>query len=157
MSKQENPTCRKNQYQKIGYDVKLSIVAEITNGQISINHAAHKYQISRASISYWMKKLSSFEQTRKAVSLKDEIKKLKEEIERLEFIKDFQQDIIAGLEVETGLELAKKSLPEPLMKEIEAKKKDLSKRNGSTSASGSQSKPSTNEQKPKKSGPKKRK
>jgi|SRR6476661_8975181 len=157
MSKQENPTCRKKQYQKIGYDLKLSIIAEITNGQISINHAAHKYQISRASISYWMKKLSSFEQTTKAVSLKDEIKKLKEEIERLEFIKDFQQDIIAGLEVETGLELAKKSLPEPLMKEIEAKKKDLSKRNGSTSASGSQNKPSTNEQKPKKSGPKKRK
>ena len=157
MSKQENPSCRKKQYQKIGYDLKLSIIAEITNGQISINHAAHKYQISRASISYWMKKLSSFEQTTKAVSLKDEIKKLKEEIERLEFIKDFQQDIIAGLEVETGLELAKKSLPEPLMKEIEAKKKDLSKRNGSTSASGSQNKPSTNEQKPKKSGPKKRK
>jgi len=144
MSKQENPTCRKKQYQKIGYDLKLSIIAEITNGQISINHAAHKYQISRGSISYWMKKMSSFEQTRKAVSLKDEIKKLKEEIQRLEFIKDFQQDIIAGLEVETGLELAKKSLPEPLMKEIEAKKKDLSKRNGSTSASGSQNRPSTN-------------
>ena len=156
MSKQENSTCRKKQYQKIGYDLKLSIIAEITNGQISLNHAAHKYQISRASISYWIKKLSSFEQTKKAVGLKDEIKRLKEEIERLEFIKDFQQDIIAGLEVEAGLELAKKSLPEPLMKEIEAKKKDLSKRNGSANASGSQSKPSTNEQKPKKYGPKKR-
>ncbi|SCZ02122.1 transposase [Flavobacterium caeni] len=152
MSKQENPSCRKKQYQKIGYDLKLSIIAEITNGQISVNHAAHKYQISRASISYWMKKLSSFEQTKKAVSLKDEIKKLKEEIERLEFIKDFQQDIIAGLEVETGLELAKKSLPEPLMKEIEAKKKDLSKRNGSANVSGSQNKPSTNEPKQKKTG-----
>lgn len=152
MSKQENPSCRKKQYQKIGYELKLSIIAEITNGQISVNHAAHKYQISRASISYWMKKLSSFEQTKKAVSLKDEIKKLKEEIERLEFIKDFQQDIIAGLEVETGLELAKKSLPEPLMKEIEAKKKDLSKRNGSANVSGSQNKPSTNEPKQKKQG-----
>ena len=156
MSKQENSTCRKKQYQKIGYDLKLSIVAEITNGQISVNHSAHKYRISRASISYWMKKLSSFEQTKKNLGLKDEIKKLKEEIERLEFIKDFQQDIIAGLEVETGLELAKKSLPEPLMREIEAKKKDLSKRNGSTNASGSQSRPSTSGQKPKKSGPKKR-
>ena len=144
MSKQENPTCRKKQYQKIGYEMKLSIIAEITNGQISINHAAHKYQISRASISYWMKKLSSFEQTKKSVGLKDEIKKLKEEIERLEFIKDFQQDIIADFEITTGRELAKKSLPETLYKEIEAKKKDLSKRNGSANVSGSQDKPSTN-------------
>lgn len=156
MSKQENSTCRKKPYQKIGYDLKLSIIAEITNGQISINHAAHKYHISRASISYWMKKLSSFEQTKKAVSLKDENKRLREEIERLEFIKDFQQDIIADFEVSTGLEFAKKSLPESLMKEIDAKKKDLSKRNGSTNASGSQNKPSTNGSKPNRPAGKKR-
>lgn len=151
MNTPENSTCRKNQYQKISYELKLSIIAEITNGQISVNHAANKYQISRASISYWMKKLSSFEQTKKSVSLKDEIKKLKEEIERLEFIKDFQQEFIAELELESGKELAKKHLPESLIKEIDAKKKDISKRNGSTNASGSQSKPSTNAQKPNKS------
>jgi len=140
-----NSSCRKKQYQKISYDLKLSIIAEITNGQISVNHAAHKYQISRASISYWLKKLSSFEQTKKAVSLKDEIKKLKEEIERLEFIKDFQQDVIADFENITGQELSKKYLPDTLAKEIEAKKKSLLKQNGSTNVSGSQSKPSTND------------
>lgn len=156
MSKQENPTCRKKQYQKISYDLKLSIIAEITNGQISINHAAHKYQISRASISYWMKKLSSFEQTKKNVGLKDEIKKLKEEIERLEFIKDFQQEFIAEVEMETGKDYSKKYFPESLSKEIDAKKKDLSKRNGSTNASGSQNKPSTNGSKPNKPDRKKR-
>ena len=139
-----NSSCRKKQYQKISYDLKLSIIAEITNGQISVNHAAHKYQIFRASISYWMKKLSSFEQTKKAVSLKDEIKKLKEEIERLEFIKDFQQDVIADFENITGQELSKKYLPDSLAKEIEAKKKSLLKQNGSTNVSGSQSKPSIN-------------
>ena len=148
MEQSENSPCRKKQYQKISYDLKLSIIAEITNGQISVNHAAHKYQISRASIDYWLKKLSSFEQTRKAVSLKDEIRKLKEKIEELEFIKDFQQDIIADFEVTTGQELAKKSLPGTLTKEIEAKKKDLLKRNGSINVSGSQSKPSTNGSKP---------
>lgn len=156
MSKQENPTCRKKQYQKISYDLKLSIIAEITNGQISINHAAYKYQISRASISYWMKKLSSFEQTKKNVGLKDEIKKLKEEIERLEFIKDFQQEFIAEVEMETGKDYSKKYFPESLSKEIDAKKKDLSKRNGSTNASGSQNKPSTNGSKPNKPDRKKR-
>lgn len=148
MEPSENSSCRKKQYQKISYDLKLSIIAEITNGQISVNHAAHKYQISRASIDYWLKKLSSFEQTKKAVGLKDEIKKLKERIEELEFIKDFQQDIIADLEATTGQELAKKSLPGTLAKEIEAKKKGLSKRNGSTNVSGSQNKPSTNDRKP---------
>jgi len=153
----KNSTCRKNQYQKISYDLKLSIIAEITNGQISVNHAAGKYQISRASISYWLKKLSSFEQTKKAMSLKDEIKKLKEEIERLEFIKDFQQDVIADFENITGQELAKKYLPGTLVKEIEAKKKDLLKQNGSTNVSGSQSKPSTSEPNQKKSNRNKRK
>ena len=151
MKKQTNSPCRKKEYQKIGFDLKLSIIDQIANGQISVNHAAVKYQISRSSITYWIKKLSSFEQTKKTVSLKDEIKRLKEEIQRLEFIKDFQQDVIADFEVSTGLDFAKKSLPETYAKEIEAKKKDLLKQNGSTDVSGSQSKPSTNASKPTKS------
>jgi transposase-like protein len=151
MKNPENSPCRKKEYQKIGYDLKLSIIDQILNGQISVNHAAHKHQISRSSITYWIKKLSSFEQTKKSMSQKDEIKRLKEEIERLEFIKDFQQDVIADFEVSTGLEFAKKSLPEVYAKEIEAKKRDLLKQNGSPIASGSQNKPITNESKPSRS------
>ena len=71
---------------------------------------------------------------------KDQIKKLQQEIERLEFIKDFQQEFIAELELETRKDLAKKSLPESLSKEIEQKKRDILKNNGSTNASGSQDK-----------------
>lgn len=148
MKNLKNSPCRKKEYQKIGFDLKLSIIDQISNGQISVNYAAVKYQISRSSITYWIKKLSSFEQTKKTVSLKDENKKLREQIERLEFIKDFQQDVIAEFEVSTGLEFAKKSLPEAYAKEIEAKKRDLLKQNGSTNASGSQNKPTTNESKP---------
>lgn len=48
----------------------------------------------------------------------DEIKKLRERIEELEFVKDFQQDIIADMEIITGVDMAKKSLPETLAKEI---------------------------------------
>ena len=157
MKKKTNLPCRKKEYQKIGFDLKLSIIDQISNGQISVNHAAVKYQISRSSITYWIKKLSSFEQIKKAVSLKDEIKRLREEIERLEFIKDFQQDVIADFEVTTGLDLAKKSLPETYAKEIEAKKRNLLKQNGSTDVSGSQNKPSTNDSKPVKPGKNKRK
>ena len=119
--------CRKNEYQKVSFDLKLSIIAEINNGQISANYASKKYGISRATLAYWTKKLSNFESKAKAMSKNDEIKKLKERIEELEFIKDFQQDIIADFEVSTGLDIAKKSLPETLVKEIEKKKRDLLK------------------------------
>jgi transposase-like protein len=127
--------CPKKEYQKIGFDLKLSIIDQITNGQISINYAAKLYGISRSSITYWMKKLRSFEQNSKTMSKNQELKKLKERIEELEFVKDFQQMIIADFEVSTNLGFAKKSLPEALYKEVEKKMKDLSKRNGSTNAS----------------------
>ena len=119
--------CRKNEYQKISFDLKLSIIDKINNGQISVNYAAKKYGISRSSIDYWRKKLSNFRSKSKAMSKNDEIKKLRERIEELEFIKDFQQDIIADFEVTTGLDIAKKSLPETLAKEIEKKKRNLLK------------------------------
>jgi len=127
--------CPKKEYQKIGFDLKLSIVDQITNGQISVNYAAKLHRISRSSITYWMKKLRSFEQNSKTMSKNEEIKKLKNKIEELEFVKDFQQMIIADFEVSTNLQFAKKSLPEALYKEVEKKMKDLSKRNGSTNAS----------------------
>ena len=66
-------------------------------------------------------------QTKQGMSKNDELKKLRERIEELEFVKDLQQDIIADFEKETGLEFAKKLLPEALVKEIERKKKSLTK------------------------------
>jgi transposase-like protein len=119
--------CRKNQYQKVSFDFKLSVIDEIQNGLISINHAAKVYNIPRSSIYYWMQKLSSFTQTRKGMSLKEDNKKLKERIEALEFMKDLQQDIIADFENVTGQELSKKYLPETLANEIARKKKNLTK------------------------------
>ena len=74
-----------------------------------------------------MNKLGSYEQAQKAMSKKDEIKKLKERIAELEFIKEFQQDVIADFETITGEELSKKYLPEALAKEIEKKKKGHTK------------------------------
>lgn len=135
MNTQQNSTCRKNEYQKISFGLKLSIIDEINNGQISVNYASKKYQISRSSITYWMKKLSNFKQKSITMGKNNELKKLRERIEELEFIKDFQQDIIADFENITGQELAKKYLPEALAKEIEKKKQSLLKQNGSINAS----------------------
>ena len=127
--------CPKIEYKKIGFDLKLSIIDQISNGQISLNHASKLHGISRSSITYWMKKLRSFEQNSKTMSKNQELKKLKERIEELEFIKDFQQMIIADFEVSTNLDFAKKSLPEALLKEVEKKKKNLLKSNGSPGVS----------------------
>ena len=52
-----------------------------------------------------------------------ELKKLQKRIQELEWVKDFQQDLIAEFELTTGKSLAKKYLPEQLAKEIEKKKK----------------------------------
>ena len=119
--------CRKKDYQKVSFDLKLSIIDEIHNGLISVNHASQVYNISRSSITYWMQKLSSFAQNKKGMSLKEENKKLKERIEALEFIKELQQDIIVDFEKVTGEELSKKYLPEALANEIARKKKKLTK------------------------------
>ena len=48
------------------------------------------------------------------MSKNEEIKKLRERIEALEFIKELQQDIIVELEHWTGDEFSKKSLPESI-------------------------------------------
>ena len=135
MEPTKNGHCPKIEYKKIGFDLKLSIIDQISNGQISLNHASRLHGISRSSITYWMKKLRSFEQNSKTMSKNQELKKLKERIEELEFIKDFQQMIIADFEVSTNLDFAKKSLPETLLKEVEKKKKDLLKSNGSPDVS----------------------
>jgi transposase-like protein len=127
MALPEKTDCPKKEYQKVSFDLKLSIIDEIQNGQISLRHASEVYNISRSSINYWMQKLSSFEQNKKGLSKNEEIKKLKERIEELEFIKELQQDIIVDFEKITGEELSKKYLPEALEKEIEKKKRSLTK------------------------------
>ena len=129
MKHEEHP-CRKNSYKKIGFDLKLAIIDQIQNGRISVNHAAKKYEVSRSSIDYWLKKYSTLEQKKLGMSKKDEIKKLKERIEELEFVKDFQQDIIADMELITGVDMSKKSLPKTLADEIEKKKQNRLKENG---------------------------
>ena len=127
LGKQKSKACPKKEYQKVSFDLKLTIIDRIQNGQISLNHASEVYQISRSSINYWMKKLSTFAQTKKGMSKNDELKKLREKIKELEFIKEFQQDCIVDFERITGEELSKKFLPEALANEIARKKKKLTK------------------------------
>jgi transposase-like protein len=127
MNKPKKLPCRKRNGKQVSFDFKLSVIDEINNGRISVNYAAKKHNISRSTIQYWMEKLSNYESKDKHVNKDQEIKKLKERIEALEFIKDFQQDVIIEFEKVTGKELSKKYLPEHIANEIQRKKKKLTK------------------------------
>ena len=140
----------KKSYQKATLETKLLVVDQILNGQLSTNFASKKYDVPRTTITYWLRKYSTLVQQNTGMSKNDEIKKLKEKIEELEFVKDFQQDIIADMELITGVDMSKKSLPKTLAKEIEQKKKQRIKENGSTNVLGYLNKPSTKDLKPNK-------
>jgi len=127
MNKPNKLPSRKRNGKEVSFDFKLSVIDEINNGRISVNYASKKHNLSRSTIQYWMKKLSSYESKNKQVNKEQEIKKLKERIEALEFIKDFQQDVIIEFEKVTGKELSKKYLPEHIANEIQLKKKKLTK------------------------------
>lgn len=125
--KQKEQPSRKRNGRQVSFDFKLSVIDEINNGRISVNYASKKHNISRSTIQYWMQKLSNYESKGKHVNKDQEIKKLKERIEALEFIKDFQQDVIVEFEKVTGKELSKKYLPEHIANEIQQRKKKLTK------------------------------
>jgi transposase-like protein len=127
MNKLKIPPSRKRNGREVSFDFKISVIDEINNGRISVNYAAKKHNLSRSTIQYWMKKLSNYESKSKLVNKDQENKKLKERIEALEFIKEFQQEMIIEFEKITGEELSKKYLPEHLANEIQRKKKKLIK------------------------------
>lgn len=124
MEKPNQDTSRKKQYEKSSYEHKLFVINQINNGQISLNFASKKYNIGRSTLNYWMKKLTPNQDLDKNLSLQAQIKKLKDKVDELEFVKSFQQEIIAEFEHETGKELSKKYLPESLAREIQLKKKN---------------------------------
>jgi transposase-like protein len=78
METQKKQPCRNSDYQKVTFKHKLFVIDQIKNGQISANFASKKYNISRSTIHYWMKKLSNYSQEKTGVSKNEEIKKLKE-------------------------------------------------------------------------------
>jgi transposase len=145
--KTQNEHWRKKSYHKVTLETKLLVVDQILNGQLSTNFASKKYDVPRTTITYWLRKYSTLVQQNTGMSKDKQIKKLMEKIEELEFQKDFQQDIIADMELITGVDMSKKSLPKTLAKEIELKKKNRLKENGSMDVLGSLNKPSINDSK----------
>lgn len=117
-----NPAEKKG-LNKASFALKKKVIQQIINGQISIHAAAIKYDIGRTTIDYWLKKFTTLEEAEGYMEKDKELKKLQKRIQELEWVKDFQQDLISEFELMTGKALAKKHLPEHLAKEIEKKKK----------------------------------
>ena len=114
---------KKKELHRASFALKKKVIQQIINGQISIHAAAIKYEIGRTTIDYWLKKFTTLEEAEGYMEKDKELKKLQKRIQELEWVKDFQQDLIAEFELTTGKSLAKKYLPEQLAKEIESKKK----------------------------------
>ena len=127
MKLEDQPPCRKMNGKNCSFEFKSFVIEQINNGQISLNFAAKKYNVSRSTLDYWRRKLSNYSSKNNAMSLEQENKKLRDRNEELEFIKEFQQELIIEFEKVTGKELSKKFLPESLSEEIQRKKKRLSK------------------------------
>lgn len=121
-SKKPTSPAERKQYVKPAWGLKRKILNQILNGQISKHHAHKKYNVSRSLIDYWLKKFTTLEEAERFMEKDKELKKLQKRIEELEWIKEFQQDIIVEFEKTTGKELSKKFLPEYLAKEIARKK-----------------------------------
>ena len=122
--KKSEPAEKKQDYVRASYSLKRKIVDLVCNGRISKNAAAKKYNISRSSLDYWITKFATLEEKETTMSKDKDIKKLRKRIDELEFIKDFQQDLIAEFEIETGDIKSKKYLPEQLAKEIDKKRNE---------------------------------
>jgi transposase len=70
-------------------ETKIFFVDQILNGQLSTNFASKKYDVPRTTITYWLKKYNTIVQQNLGMNKQDEIKKLKERIKELAFVKDF--------------------------------------------------------------------
>jgi hypothetical protein len=121
-SKIKGTPAEKKQYIKPAWGLKRKILNQIINGQISKHFAHKKYNVSRSLIDYWVKKHTTKEEAERFMEKDKELKALKKRIQELEWIKEFQQDLIVEFEKTTGKELSKKFLPEYLAKEIKRKK-----------------------------------
>jgi transposase len=135
MKTQKEPW-RKKTYEKVTLELKIFVVDQIQNGQMSTNFTSKKY--------------STLMQQNTGMSRFDQIKKLEERIEELEFVKNFQQDIIADMELIKGVDMSKKSLPNIVAKKIALNKKHRLKEKGSISVLGFVNKPSIKDVKHKK-------
>lgn len=127
MNKIEKPAT-KITYQGYSWGLKITIIEQIENGQISINQAAKKYGVSRSGIQKWMQRFGNLDKKLRAMggrSPKQEIKELRKKISNLETERDILESAIEIIEDEYGVDVRKKYLPESLRRTLSKIKRGL--------------------------------
>ena len=88
-------------YQGYSWGLKVSIIEEVENGQISINQASKKYDIGRSTIQKWMNKFGNLDKKLREMggrSPKQEIEELKKKLARMEIERNILESAIEIVE-----------------------------------------------------------
>lgn len=118
VNKQENETpAGKITSQGYSYAFRMSVLADVENGLISVNQASFKYGISRSTIQQWIKKYGNLDKKLRQMggkSAKQEIQELRKQIKELQSQKLILETAIEIVEDEYGVDVKKKFLPKAL-------------------------------------------
>lgn len=123
----KKPPAESYKYYRYSYSFKKQVIEEIENGQISMNAAALKYEVSRSTIKKWFDKMGNFDKKLRSMKGRSPAQKMKEmeaRIKRLEQEKEILSFAIDMISEETGTDMLKKYLPESQKNTKKGNKKD---------------------------------
>jgi transposase-like protein len=113
--KQKIPPAEKYKYFRYSYSFKKQVIEELENGQISMNQAAKKYNISRSSLQKWFTKMGNLDKRIKGLqgmSPRQKLRDMSARIKRLEQEKEILSFAMDMISEEVGTDMLKKYLPE---------------------------------------------
>ena len=119
-NKKDDPQAEKITYQGYSWGLKIGIIEEIENGQISINQASKKYNIGRSTIQKWVSRFGNLDKKLREMggrSPKQEIQELKKKLAQVEMERNVLETAIEIVEDEYGVDVKKKFLS-PYQKSI---------------------------------------
>jgi len=123
----KKPPAESYKYYRYSYSFKKQVIEEIENGQISMNAAALKYEVSRSTIKKWFDKMGNFDKKLRSMqgrSPKQKMLSMKTRIDRLEEEKEILSFAIDMISEEVGTDMLKKYLPESHKNIRKRKEKD---------------------------------
>lgn len=114
MRKEKNKSLEnKPTYQGYSHGFKINIVERIENGQLSCRQAATYYNVSRRSVTNWIKKYGNLDKKLRGMSgksLKQQIAELKRKLKKAEAERDLWKISAEIIEEKLGVDIKKKYL-----------------------------------------------
>ncbi len=114
MRKEKKSTlATKPTYQGYSHGFKINIVEKVENGQLSCRQAATHFNVSRRSVTNWVKKYGNLDKKLRGMSgksSKQEIAELKRKLKRAEAERDIWKLSAEIIEEELGIDVKKKYL-----------------------------------------------